>query len=227
MDEAIPIIIKDVDITFHRSKLERNDMLNNFGSIEYPLIFYEVLFYNDYKDMYIKLNDYLKDLSNTKAWYYLYSIYDDLFNGFGLFVLTTNHFYIPLLREFGKISSNDKIFEILSADLSFFNLLKKEYNDKHTVTALILSKNDVNYNASTILFKWLIKKLYADQKWYLSDYISDYVLLDNEDMVKWLLETYITDRVPFLGIDQFILSISENFPEKYKNLIKSYLSGLI
>ena len=224
MDKVIPqIIIKNKDTSFHRSKLDRIDMWNDVGLIKYPSIFYEVLFYEDFKDMYIKLDDYLKDLSNSEAWYYLYTIYDDMFNEFGWVALPIYHFYIPLLREFGKISTNDNIFEILSSDLSFFNKLKKEYNN-NTMSTLILSMNDVNYNTFTVLFKWFIKKLYSNQHCYLPNYISAYVLLDNEEMVKWLLETYISNKVTFVDINREILDVNEDAPEKYKELIKSYLS---
>ena len=213
MNKAIPVS--------KRSAVGKDNMLNIIPAIFYPSILYQVLFYEDYKDMYMRLSDYLEILSNNKAWYYLYAMFNDAYNVGRWNDLTNDDFYMPLLEEFGKISSSDKIFKILSSDHLIFDLLSLEYNSD-VISVLILSVNDKNYNISTKLFKWFIKKLYFEQSAYLDQYIFDYIENDNEEMVRWLLALYVNmdDR----ELDKDILEHIMNIPKKYKKLIKSYLT---
>ena len=234
MDKAMPT---DVDLCYERSAMKKEDIPDSMFIIEYPFILYEALFYEDYKDMYIKLADYLKDLSNTIAWYYLYAMFNDVYDMEGWYFLTDDSFYIPLLEEFGKISSNDKIFEILSSDKLIFNLFvekyddsinilvsstkceRSTYNDNNTINIEILPIDPDKYTNYTILFKWFIKNFYSYQISFLSKYILNYISICDEEMVKWLLKIYVNmkDR----RFDRTIMNF--NVSVKYKELIKFYL----
>ena len=206
-----------------RSSLRKDNMLDTIKIVSYPQILYEALFYNTYKDMYVKLSDYLENLSNGKAWYYLYAMFNDAYDVGRWGDLTMYDFYTPLLSRFSAVSSNDKIFEILSSDEVFYDLLLGQYVEG-VDDVLILPIDDKNYTTSTKLFKWFVNKIYSDESGYLIDYVSKYIQLDNEEMVRWLMYIYINIDINERELDKYMLRVSEEAPEKYQKIIASYLT---
>jgi len=93
IDKSIPIIIKEaypvdrdngeIIKNGNRSKLTSNHILNSIGLVQFPETLYEVMFYNNYMDMYMKLvNCCKKDLDlQDKSWYYLYGMLMMLMSG--------------------------------------------------------------------------------------------------------------------------------------------------